>query len=257
MAKEAATILGRHDQPVDPTLDLESNAEEHSARHNLVLGKWEGAVRAVAVGVVQRGDKLPPEVALATNSGTIFDLREEGGSDKNPGADAIDEVKCASPTTVTAPSGAHLHQHGATAPKLLESILGVKARGDQGCGRFNPRTNKGHRRGTLGKYHDALHVKRHLVTPVIVETTGAIHHMAIHRLHVLKRRARGAPKNDRTRYGRSPLSTRSFVAHHSQQISKAAVLGDANEVLKAIHKLKRRAYLCAASAPAVAGGARA
>ena len=41
------------------------------------------------------------------------------------------------------------------------------------------------------------------------------------------------------------------------QISKAAVLGDANEVLKAIHKLKRRAYLCAASAPAVAGGARA
>ena len=73
----------------------------------------------------------------------------------------------------------------------------------------------------------------------------------------LKRRARGAPKNDRTCYGRSPLSTRSFVAHHSQQISKAAVLGDANEVLKAIHKLKRRAYLCAASAPAVAGGARA
>ena len=44
---------------------------------------------------------------------------------------------------------------------------------------------------------------------------------------------------------------------HSQQISKAAVLGDANEVLKAIHKLKRRAYLCAASAPAVAGGVRA
>ena len=37
----------------------------------------------------------------------------------------------------------------------------------------------------------------------------------------------------------------------------SAVLGDANEVLKAIHKLKRRAYLCAASAPAVAGGARA
>ena len=32
---------------------------------------------------------------------------------------------------------------------------------------------------------------------------------------------------------------------------------DANEVLKAIHKLKRRAYLCAASAPAVASGARA
>ena len=32
---------------------------------------------------------------------------------------------------------------------------------------------------------------------------------------------------------------------------------NANEVLKAIHKLKRRAYLCAASAPAVAGGVRA
>ena len=63
MAKEAATILGRHDQPVDPTLDMESNAEEHSARHNHVLRKWEDAVRAVAVGVVRRGDKLPPEVA--------------------------------------------------------------------------------------------------------------------------------------------------------------------------------------------------
>ena len=39
----------------------------------------------------------------------------------------------------------------------------------------------------------------------------------------------------------------------SQQISKAAVLGDANEVLNAIRKLKRRAHLCASSAPAVAG----
>ena len=74
MAKEAATILGRHDQPVDPTLDMESNAEEHSARHNHVLRKWEDAVRAVAVGVVRRGDKLPPEVALGSNGGTIFDL---------------------------------------------------------------------------------------------------------------------------------------------------------------------------------------
>ena len=87
----------------DPLLDLESNAEDHNARHHGVLGKWEDAVRAVAIGVVQRGDKLPPEVALAANAGTIFDLREEGGSDDDPGADAIDEVKCPSPTTVRCP----------------------------------------------------------------------------------------------------------------------------------------------------------
>ena len=40
-------------------------------------------------------------------------------------------------------------------------------------------------------------------------------------------------------------------------LSKAAVLGDANEVIGAIRKLKRRATLCASSAPAVAGGTRA
>ena len=100
-------------------------------------------------------------------------------------------------------------------------------------------------------------MKRHKVTPVIVETSGAIHHTAIRRLRVLKTRARGAPKNDRTRYGRAPQSTRSYIAHHSQMLSKAAVLGDANEVIGAIRKLKRRATLCASSAPAAAGGTRA
>ena len=86
-----------------------------------------------------------------------------------------------------------------------------------------------------------------------VETTGAIHHKAIRRLRVLWKRVRGMPKGDRTRYGRASQSTRSYIAHHSQQISKAAVLGDANEVIGAIRKLKRRANLCASSAPAVAG----
>ena len=175
----------------------------------------------------------------------------------NPGADAIDEIKCPSPTTVSAPTGAYLHAHGTTAPKLLEGIFGIEERGDPRSGRFDPHTGKGHRKGALGKYHDAHHVKRHKVTPVIVETSGAIHHKAIRRLRVLKTRARGAPKNDRTRYGRAPQSTRSYIAHHSQMLSKAAVLGDANEVIGAIRKLKRRATLCASSAPAVAGGTRA
>ena len=158
---------------------------------------------------------------------------------------------------MSAKTGAYLHPHGTTAPKLLEGIFGVEERGNPRDGRFDPRTGKGHRAGALGKYHDAHHVKRHLVTPVIVETTGAIHHKAIRRLRVLWKRVRGMPKGDRTRYGHASQSARSYIAHHSQQISKAAVLGDANEVIGAIRKLKRRANLCASSAPAVAGGARA
>ena len=64
----------------------------------------------------------------------------------------------------------------------------------------------------------------------------------------LARRASGAHAVDRTKYGSTRISTRSYLVHHVQQISKAAVIGDARAILKQITHGKQR--LCALSAQA-------
>ena len=43
----------------------------------------------------------------------------------------------------------------------------------------------------------------------------------------LARRAEGKGKRDSTKYGSSRTSARTFFQHHVQQLSKAAVVGDA------------------------------
>ena len=63
---------------------------------------------------------------------------------------------------------------------------------------------------------------------------------------------RGA--TDRTIYGRTRISTKSFYVHHSQMLAKAAVMSDAKAIRKQITCLKQR--VCTA-ADADDGGARA
>ena len=68
-------------------------------------------------------------------------------------------------------------------------------------------------------------------------------------LWVLAARSNGAI--DRTRYGQLRGSTRSFLRHHTQQLVKAAVVGDSEAILRKITTLKQRAF---GAASAAAGG---
>ena len=65
----------------------------------------------------------------------------------------------------------------------------------------------------------------------------------------------GAGAHDRTRYGTARSSTKSFEAHHTQRISKAAVIYDAMAIRKQTTSLKQRVFGCAAQAAAGEGEA--
>ena len=61
----------------------------------------------------------------------------------------------------------------------------------------------------------------------------AAHHKQF--LHVFAKEAAGT-NTDRTVYGAASASASSFVVHHTQQISKAAVAGDAENINKQARK---------------------
>ena len=68
----------------------------------------------------------------------------------------------------------------------------------------------------------------------------------------LARRAAGTHAVDRTKYGSTRISTKSYLVHHMQQIAKAAVIGDARAMLKQLTHVKQRR--CAAAAHAADAG---
>lgn len=73
-----------------------------------------------------------------------------------------------------------------------------------------------------------------------VEAYGGIApHSLAHGRH-LARRAKGKYAADRTRYGPHRGSPHSFLTHHVQQISKAAVVYDARAIRKQVCNLKQR-----------------
>ena len=87
--------------------------------------------------------------------------------------------------------------------------------------------------------------------PAIIENLGGV--SPHYRAHCIKlaKRSEGPNATDRTRYGRLRGSTRSFLRHHLQQLVKAAVVGDAEAILRQITYKKQSAF---GAAPAVAGG---
>jgi hypothetical protein len=76
-----------------------------------------------------------------------------------------------------------------------------------------------------------------------VESLGGIQYTAKHQLHILSERATGVSAVDRTRYKRAPSCRHTFMQHHSQRISKAAVMADAAAICKKIDALKQQACL--------------
>ena len=90
---------------------------------------------------------------------------------------------------------------------------------------------------------------------MIVEASGGIapHSLAIARR--LARRSKGKGAFERTKYGTTRLSTKSYITHHLQQISKAAVVHDARAIRVQIGCLKQRALERAGAAPTRGGAA--
>ena len=81
------------------------------------------------------------------------------------------------------------------------------------------------------QYSDAKWVKKAITRLVLVETLGGIAPPTKQFLHVFAKEAAGT-NSDRTVYGAASASASSFVVHHTQQISMAAVAGDAENINK-------------------------
>ena len=83
---------------------------------------------------------------------------------------------------------------------------------------------------TGAQYYDAKWVKKAITRLVLVETLGGIAPPTKQFLHVFAKEAAGT-NTDRTVYGAASASASSFVVHHTQQISMAAVTGDAENTV--------------------------
>ena len=135
----------------------------------------------------------------------------------------------------------HLYAFGNTEEWYRIKILGVKARGREGHDRpFDHSTGRGWVRGKRGAYYDALRNKKATVVPMIVETYGGIAPQSRAYVRRLAARAKGARAHDRTSYGRSRTSTKSFYLHHVQQLAAAAQVGDARAIRRKISHMKMR-----------------
>ena len=92
-----------------------------------------------------------------------------------------------------------------------------------------------------GDYHDARHVKRNQVVPLIVEALGGIGRRGARCLRFLARRAKDRKRGrDGTRYSR--FHPANFLSHHLAKIVSAAVYTDAQHVEDGINYLKQRAH---------------
>ena len=164
---------------------------------------------AVAVGQVVKGDKADKSQMAELNEGTITDLCELEG-DEDTGADCHVEVKVPSPCSASAykvglgtkagggcyASVGHLYALGNTEERYRNGILGVKQKGRKCEGPFNHATGRGYVKAQKGKYTQYRHALAQgaRVTPLIVETTGAISPRACaYRISRISPDARAAP----------------------------------------------------------------
>ena len=119
----------------------------------------------------------------------------------------------------------HLIAFGNTEEAIIRRTLGLKERSN-GSGALDRSTGAGHVPAYAGDYADALS-KRHPVRLFVTESTGALSRRARNLLGTLAHAARARGAHDRTSYGRSRASTKSFFRHHLAAISAAIVYQDA------------------------------
>ena len=254
-AKKAFDEAEARGEAVDRLGDGYANSADHNRRHNGVLNATYNMVVAVAIGQVVKGDKEDKDKMAAINEGTVTDVVELEG-DEDTGADCHWEVKVPSPTTGTHKTSrkgkgtddkggspadvGHMYAFGNTEERYRAAILGVKFKGRKRDGPLNHSTGRGWVRAQPGKYAHALSQGAR-VTPVIVETSGAISPRSLKAIGHLAKRARGKHARDGTKYGRSRTSARSFYVHHTQRLSMAAACGDVHGIFDSLRGRKQRA----------------
>ena len=135
---------------------------------------------------------------------------------------------------------------GNTEEKLRIDCLGCKPRGRPMDPPFSSTTGRGFIKGSRGYYHDALVNKGNRVIVWVVESTGGICPQGMSRLRRNARFAKSPGARDGTKYGLSRSSPRSYLAHHMQMISAAAVVSDAKNGRRQLNCLKRRVALASA-----------
>ena len=131
----------------------------------------------------------------------------------------------------------HLYAFGNTEEWYRIKILGVKARGREGHDQTIPP-------GVVGcvtrAYYDALRNKKATVIPYDRRDVWRRSPQSRAYVRRLAARAKGARAHDRTSYGRSRTSTKSFYLHHVQQLAAAAQVGDARAIRRKISHMKMR-----------------
>ena len=100
---------------------------------------------------------------------------------------------------------------------------------------------------TENKVCGTLVNKRSRVVPAVIESTGGLSPPLRAQMRCLEGRAKGTGASDRTKYGSTRASARSFMVHHTQRISLAAVKYDALAIRKKM--LSKKQKLAAHAAP--------
>ena len=132
---------------------------------------------------------------------------------------------------------------GNTEERYRILTLGCKARGRDGDPPFDAATGKGRVAEVAGHYRDALLVKRNRVVTWLIECFGGIAPEPLARLRRHGRYTTTPGATDRTKYGDSRVSPRSYLTHHTQRISAAVVRANAANMRIQVACLKQRACL--------------
>ena len=173
------------------------------------------------------GDKANPQTTFHLNEGHVTDMCEIGG-DLHSQRDVHYEVKVPSALTKTRQAGQGSAAHGGCCASL----------GHKSQGPLVHATGKGWVKEHKGQYYDALHVKNGIVKICLVESQGGIAPPTKRIIHNFAKEVGSPSAVDRTDYGTASGSARGFAQHHSQQLSRAAVCGDAQNINNAARNMR-------------------
>jgi hypothetical protein len=122
----------------------------------------------------------------------------------------------------------------------LHTVYGLKARpGDRP---WNVRTGTGRVAEKRGDYYDALHNKRNTVFLFMVSLFGGLSAHALRYMFTLRKRAKQR-RHDTTDYVLG--GPRQWMAHWTQRLSAAVVMGDAERALARAADLRQQAAAAA------------
>ena len=126
-------------------------------------------------------------------------------------------------------------------PNLAQGSWVQRARPQVTRARSSIYATKGWVKEHKGQYYDALHVKNGIVKICLVESQGGIAPPKSKRIiffNFAKEVGLGSPSAVDRNYGTASGSARGFAQHHSQQLSRAAVCGDAQNINNAARNMR-------------------